>query len=271
VHLKDVVLADDVDLEQIAALTPGFTGADLANLINEAALLATRRGAEQIHLADFTAAIERIVAGLEKKSRILNPLEHRVVAYHELGHAFVAMSLPGQDPVHKISIIPRGIGALGYTIQRPTEDRFLMTRVELENKMAVLLGGRAAELVFFEHLSTGAADDLVKATDIARSMVLRYGMNEKLGHVVYEREQQSMLGPPGTFDGRGEQMYRRDRTLYRSCGARSGWACAPARSPDSEGPSEAAGRDRPSPARKGNPRPERPCRRTREARKLATA
>jgi cell division protease FtsH len=205
VHLKSAVLADDVEVEQIAALTPGFTGADLANLVNEAALLATRRGADRVHLADFTAAIERIIAGLEKKSRILNPREHRVVAYHELGHAFVAMSLPDQDPVHKISIIPRGIGALGYTIQRPTEDRFLMTRVELENKMAVLLGGRAAEQVFFDQLSTGASDDLVKATNIARSMVLRYGMNEKLGHVAYEREPQSMLGSPFPPQGHGQE------------------------------------------------------------------
>ncbi|MGH6811429.1 MAG: ATP-dependent zinc metalloprotease FtsH [Methylocella sp.] len=194
VHLKKALLAPDVDPEQIAALTPGFTGADLANLVNEAALLATRRGAERVNRDDFTLAIERIVAGLEKKHRILIPKERRVVAYHELGHAIVAMALPGQDPVHKVSIIPRGISALGYTIQRPTEDRFLMTRDELENRMAVLLGGRAAELVFFHHLSTGAADDLMKATDIARSMVLRYGMNEQLGHVAYERDRRPMLG-----------------------------------------------------------------------------
>jgi cell division protease FtsH len=190
------VLATDVDPEQIAELTPGFTGADLANLVNEAALLATRRGADSVHLSDFTAAVERIVAGLEKKNRLLIPKERRIVAYHELGHAIVAMSLPGQDPVHKISIIPRGIGSLGYTIQRPTEDRFLMTEEELENRMAVLLGGRAAEYIFFHHLSTGAADDLVKATDTARSMVLRYGMDKDLGHVAYERERPPMLGPP---------------------------------------------------------------------------
>ena len=195
VHLKKAVLATDVDPKQVAELTPGFTGADLANLVNEAALLATRRGADSVHLTDFTAAVERIVAGLEKKNRLLIPKERRIVAYHELGHAIVAMALPGQDPVHKISIIPRGIGALGYTIQRPTEDRFLMTREELENRMAVLLGGRAAEYVFFNHLSTGAADDLVKATDIARSMVLRYGMDKDLGHVAYERERQPILGP----------------------------------------------------------------------------
>jgi cell division protease FtsH len=196
VHLKKAVLATDVDPEQIAALTPGFTGADLANLVNEAALLATRRGADSVHLTDFSAAVERVVAGLEKRNRLLIPKERRAVAYHELGHAIVAMALPGQDPIHKISIIPRGIGALGYTIQRPTDDRFLLTQEELENRMAVLLGGRAAEHIFFHHLSTGAADDLVKATEIARSMVLRYGMDRLLGHVAYERQRAPMLGGP---------------------------------------------------------------------------
>jgi cell division protease FtsH len=194
--LKKAVVASDFKPEQIAELTPGFTGADLANLVNEAALLATRRGADSVHLTDFTAAVERIVAGLEKKNRLLIPKEREIVAYHELGHAIVAMALPGQDPVHKISIIPRGIGALGYTIQRPTEDRFLMTREELKNRMAVLLGGRAAEYIFFHHLSTDAADDLVKATNTARSMVLRYGMDKDLGHVAYERERPPMLGTP---------------------------------------------------------------------------
>ena len=196
VHIKKVRLDHDADPEKIAALTPGFSGADLANLVNEAALLATRRGAETVTLEDFTQAVERIVAGLEKKNRLLNPDERRIVAYHEMGHALVATTLPGADPVHKISIIPRGVGALGYTIQRPTEDRFLMTREELENKMAVLLGGRAAEHVVFRHLSTGAADDLAKVTDIARSMVMRYGMVEKLGHVAYEAERPLFLGAP---------------------------------------------------------------------------
>jgi cell division protease FtsH len=193
VHSKKIKLQHGVDLEQVAALTPGFTGADLANLVNEAALLATRRGAESVSLADFTQAIERIVAGLEKKNRLLNPKERRIVAHHELGHAMVAMALPGTDPVHKVSIIPRGVGALGYTIQRPIEDRFLMTRGELENKMAVLLGGRAAEDVVFGHLSTGAADDLAKVTDIARSMVMRYGMVKSLGHVAYDEERSPFL------------------------------------------------------------------------------
>lgn len=193
VHAKKVKLNMDVKIEQVAALTPGFTGADLANLINEATLLATRRNAASVTMDDFNNAIERIVAGLEKRNRLLNPNERRVVAFHELGHAMVALALPGTDEVHKVSIIPRGVGALGYTIQRPTEDRFLMTRVELQNKMAVLLGGRAAEQVVFNEVSTGASDDLVRATDIARAMVLRYGMSEALGNVAYDREQSAFL------------------------------------------------------------------------------
>src|SRR5262249_17157038 len=155
-----------------------------------------RRGASQIGMSDFNVAIERIVAGLEKKNRLLNPREREIVAHHEMGHAFVASALAGTDPVHKISIIPRGIGALGYTIQRPTEDRYLMTRDELENKMAVLLGGRAAEHLVFGHLSTGAADDLSKATEIARSMVTRFGMGADLGPVTYETEPSSFFGQP---------------------------------------------------------------------------
>nr|WP_268993686.1 ATP-dependent zinc metalloprotease FtsH [Stutzerimonas stutzeri] len=194
VHLKKSRLGTDVDPQAIAALTPGFTGADLANLVNEATLLATRRNAEAVAMQDFTAAIERIIAGLEKRNRLLNPREREIVAYHEMGHALVAMALPGVDPVHKVSIIPRGMGALGYTIQRPTEDRFLMTREELENKMAVLLGGRAAEWLVFAHLSTGAADDLAKVTDIARAMVTRYGMSTRLGHLALEREPNAFLG-----------------------------------------------------------------------------
>ena len=193
VHVKKVTLAPDVKLEEVAALTPGFTGADLANLVNEAALVATRRKAEQVSIEDFTAAIERIVAGLEKRNRLLNPKEREVVAHHEMGHAIAAAAQPGCDPVHKISIIPRGIGALGYTIQRPTEDRYLMTREELEAKMTVLLAGRTAEEVIFGHLSTGAADDLSKATDIARSMVVRYGMWPELGPLAYETEPSGFL------------------------------------------------------------------------------
>ncbi|HEV8678718.1 MAG TPA: ATP-dependent zinc metalloprotease FtsH [Stellaceae bacterium] len=202
VHSRKIHMEAQVDLETVAALTPGFTGADLANLVNEAALLATRRGGEAVTLDDFTGAMERIVAGLEKKNRLLNPHEREVVAHHEMGHALVALSLPGSDKVHKVSIIPRGIGSLGYTIQRPTEDRFLMTRQELENKMAVLLGGRAAEHIVFGELSTGAADDLVKVSDIARSIVTRYGMTDELGMVVYEKTSHSFLGseqPPMTY------------------------------------------------------------------------
>ena len=193
VHMKKVKISKEVNAEQVAALTPGFTGADLANLVNEAALLATRRSGEEVTLDDFTRAVERIVAGLEKKNRVLNREERRIVAHHEMGHALVALALPGTDPVHKVSIIPRGVAALGYTIQRPTEDRFVMTREELENKMAVLLGGRAAEELCFGHLSTGAADDLAKATDIARSMVMRYGMVPALGDVAYEEERSPFL------------------------------------------------------------------------------
>jgi cell division protease FtsH len=193
VHLRKSKLAADVNSEQIAALTPGFTGADLANLVNEATLLATRRNADSVAMNDFNNAIERMVAGLEKRNRLLNPLERRVVAYHELGHAMVALALPGTDTVHKVSIIPHGVGALGYTIQRPTEDRYLMTRAELEHKMAGLLGGRAAEQLVFGEISTGAADDLAKATDIARAMVLRYGMSEALGNVAYDRDRSPFL------------------------------------------------------------------------------
>ncbi|MGB7757014.1 MAG: ATP-dependent zinc metalloprotease FtsH, partial [Salinisphaera sp.] len=206
VHVKKIRLADDVALEQIAALTTGFTGADLANLVNEAALLATRRRAEAVTMLDFNNAIERIVAGLEKKNRILNPREREIVAHHEMGHALMTRLLPGVDPVHKVSIIPRGIGALGYTLQRPTEDRFLMTREELENKIAVLLGGRAAEKLVYGHLSTGAADDLSKATDLARSMVTRYGMDEQLGYVTYDHEPASLLGPGG-YGGSSERPF----------------------------------------------------------------
>ena len=194
VHVRKVVLAPDVDFDQIAGLTPGFTGADIANLVNEAAIIATRRHAEAVALEDFTAAIERIVAGLEKKSRVLNQQERRRVAYHEMGHALVAASLPGVDPVHKVSIIPRGVGALGYTMQRPTEDRFLLARHDLENRIAVLMGGRAAEgLVFEGELSTGAADDLQRATEIAMQMVTRYGMNETLGPRTYAPPPQPFL------------------------------------------------------------------------------
>lgn len=190
VHAKQVALGPDADLENIAAMTPGFSGADLANVINEAALLAVRRGKDQVGISELQEAVERVIAGLEKKNRVLNKMEKERVAYHETGHALAAMSLPGSDQVQKISIIPRGIAALGYTLQLPTEDRFLMTKSELENKVAVLLGGRIAEELIFGEASTGAQNDLVKATDIAKSMVKAYGMSEKLGTITLERERQ---------------------------------------------------------------------------------
>ncbi len=192
-HLKDKQISPDVRLEDLASLTPGFTGADLENLANEAAMLATRRGAPSVAMEDFSEAVERVIAGLEKKSRILIPRERRTVAYHEMGHALVALAIPGTDPVEKVSIIPRGIGALGYTLQLPTDDRFLMSRQELLDKMAVLFGGRAAEMLIGPDVSTGAADDLQKATDIARGIVMRYGMDQRLGPVTWDPGQQ------GTF------------------------------------------------------------------------
>lgn len=218
VHMKKITLAANTDSEKVAALTPGFSGAELANLVNEAALVATRRNGESVTVEDFTVAVERIVAGLEKKNRVLNAHERTVVAYHEMGHALVAMGLPGTDPVHKISIIPRGVGALGYTIQRPTEDRFLMTRAELENKMAVLLGGRAAEQLVFGEVSTGAADDLQKVTAIARSIVMRFGMDAELGNVAYESERGNFLGqaaPPQ------ERSYSEETAREIDCAVRT--------------------------------------------------
>src|SRR5215475_2204068 len=190
VHAKNVALDPDADLETIAAMTPGFSGADLANVINEGALLAVRRGKDRVGLSELQEAVERVIAGLEKKNRVLNKMERERVAYHETGHAVVALSLPGSDPVQKISIIPRGIAALGYTLQLPTEDRFLMTKSELENKVSVLLGGRIADELFFGEASTGAQNDLFKATDIAKSMVKAYGMSEKVGTITLERERQ---------------------------------------------------------------------------------
>ena len=195
VHVVKIQLAPDVDLDQVAGMTTGFTGADLANLVNEAAIAATRRNAKAVDLDDFTVAIERIVAGLEKKSRVLSAAERRRVAYHEMGHALVAASLSGVDPVHKVSIIPRGVGALGYTMQRPTEDRFLLTSEDLKHRIAVLMGGRAAErLVFDGDISTGAADDLQHATEIAMEMVTRFGMDPLIGDRIYAPAPQPFLG-----------------------------------------------------------------------------
>jgi cell division protease FtsH len=199
VHVRKIRIGNDVDLEKLAALTAGLTGADIANLINEAAIAATRRNAAAVAMEDFTVAIERIVAGVEKKSRVLSKEERRRVAYHEMGHALVAASLPGVDPVHKVSIIPRGVGALGYTMQRPTEDRFLLAASELKNRIAVLMGGRAAEqAIFGGDVSTGAADDLQRATEIAIEMVTRYGMDQKVGQRTYASRPQNFL--PGVQD-----------------------------------------------------------------------
>jgi cell division protease FtsH len=184
VHLKSIKYDENLDIERLANMTPGMVGADLANLVNEAALLAVRRGKPRAEMPEFQEAVERVVAGLEKKNRVINPREKQIVAYHELGHAIVAMALPGTDPVHKVTIIPRGIAALGYTMQVPTEDRFLMSRSELENKIATLLGGRAAEEIISGDISTGAHNDLSRATDIARSMVKEYGMS-RIGQVYY--------------------------------------------------------------------------------------
>ena len=188
IYAHEVKLAPDADLDVIAAMTPGFAGADLANIVNESALLAVRRDKTSIGLEELQEAVERVIAGLEKKNRVLNPAEKERVAHHEVGHALMALALPGSDTVQKISIIPRGVAALGYTLQLPTEDRFLMTQSELENRIAVLLGGRIAEELVYNEVSTGAQDDLLKATDIARSMIKAYGMSPKFGQVSFERD-----------------------------------------------------------------------------------
>jgi cell division protease FtsH len=202
IHSKNVVLGSEVDLHKIAGRTPGFVGADLANLINEAALLAARKDKEKVGMADFDEAIDRVVAGLQKKNRVMNPKEKEIVAFHESGHAIVAESVEHADPVHKISIIPRGIAALGYTQQQPTEDRYLMTRSELLDRLAVLLGGRIAEELVFKEISTGAQNDLQRATDIARSMVTEYGMSDRLGLVSYEHPRQPMFLPESFSSGK---------------------------------------------------------------------
>ena len=197
VHLKKIKAVEDLDVGKLANMTPGMVGADLANLVNEAALLAVRRDKKEVGMPEFEEAVERIIAGLEKKNRVINAEERQIVAYHEMGHALVALSLPGTDPVQKISIIPRGIAALGYTMQVPTEDRFLMKRTELLNKIACLLGGRAAEEIIFGDISTGAHNDLARATDISRSMIKEYGMSDKLGQVYFAREPRSSFFDTG--------------------------------------------------------------------------
>ncbi len=188
VHLKNIKVVKGLEIEKVAAMTPGMVGADLANLVNEAALLAVRKNKKKVSMAEFEEAIERVIAGLEKKNRLINPKEREIVAYHELGHAVIALSLPDADPVQKISIIPRGIAALGYTLQLPTEDRFLMKKNELLTRIATLLGGRAAEELIINDISTGAHNDLSRATDIALSMVKEYGMSSKVGQVYFARK-----------------------------------------------------------------------------------
>ncbi|RJQ77484.1 MAG: ATP-dependent metallopeptidase FtsH/Yme1/Tma family protein [Desulfobacteraceae bacterium] len=202
IHSRNVLLGPEVDLRKIAGRTPGFVGADLANIINEAALLAARNNKETVELSDFDEAIDRVVAGLQKKNRVMNAQEKEIVAFHESGHAIVAESVEHADPVHKISIIPRGIAALGYTQQQPTEDRYLLTRSELIDRLAVLLGGRVAEELVFNEISTGAQNDLQRASDIARAMVVQYGMSERLGLVSYERPRQPLFLPESFSPGK---------------------------------------------------------------------
>jgi cell division protease FtsH len=193
IHTRIIKLSPEVNLNTLAARTPGMVGSDLANIVNEAALLAARKNKQMVEMDDFEEAIDRVVAGLEKRNRLMNPKEKEIVAYHETGHALVAEALPTTDKVHRVSIIPRGIGALGYTMQLPTEDRYLMTKTELEDRMAVMMGGRVAEEIVFQEISTGAQNDLYRASEIARSMIREYGMSEKLGPMTFERERRPMF------------------------------------------------------------------------------
>jgi cell division protease FtsH len=202
IHTRNIKLSPEVNLKVIASRTPGFVGADLANIVNEAALLAARKNKESVEMADIEEAIDRVVAGLEKKNRLMSKKEKEIVAFHESGHAVVASLLPNADPVRRISIIPRGISALGYTLQLPTEDRYLMTKTELLDRLAVLLGGRVAEEIIFGEISTGAHNDLQRATDIATSMVKEYGMSEKLGYVTFEKEKQPLFLPSSIFSSK---------------------------------------------------------------------
>jgi len=212
IYLQKVKKIGDLDIDRLASMTAGMVGADLANLVNEATLLAVRGKKDKVEMAQFEEAVERVIAGLEKKNRLINPEERKIVAYHELGHAIVSMSLPGTDPVQKITIVPRGIAALGYTMQLPTEDRFLMSKTELLNKIATLLGGRAAEQTIFDEISTGAHNDLAKATGIARSMVIEYGMSENLGQVYLKGEPKLQFLQQGMAD-RGEYSDETSRMI----------------------------------------------------------
>ncbi len=214
IHVRNVRMANDVDLGKVAGMTPGFAGADLENVVNEAALLTARRNKETVTMAEFQEAIERIVAGLEKKNRLINEKERKIVAYHEIGHAMVALVLPETEPVEKISIIPRGIAALGYTLQMPTEDRYLMSKTELLHRISVLLGGRASEEITFGDITTGASNDIGRATDIARHMVTQYGMNTNLGQIAYGKQVQSFLLP---MQGMSEKDYSEQTAREIDC------------------------------------------------------
>jgi cell division protease FtsH len=204
IHVRGVKLSKDVDISVVASRTPGFVGADLANIVNEAALLAARKNKTEVDMTDFEAAIDRVVAGLEKKRRVMNKKEKEIVAYHECGHTIVAELLPTTDPVHRVSIVQRGIAALGYTLQLPTEDRYLMTRTELLDKLCVMLGGRVAEELIFNEVSTGAQNDLQRAAIIARSMVTEYGMTEKFGPLTFEKERRPLFLDIGLPQGAKE-------------------------------------------------------------------
>ena len=218
IHSQKVKLSPDFDLDRAARITPGFSGADLENVMNEAALLAARRHESGVTLQDFEAAIERIVAGPEKKSRIMNEQERTTVAYHESGHALVAELVPHADPVAKVSIVPHGKGALGFTMQMPTEDRYLLTREELEDRLAVMLGGRAAEQVVFNVISTGASDDIHRASELARRMVTEFGMSDKLGTVRYATEQYQFLSGDTTTSASQETLKIIDEEVQRIIG-----------------------------------------------------
>ena len=215
IHTKNVKLSPDFDLNRAARMTPGFSGADLENVVNEAALLAARRGAAAVTMQDFEAAIERVVAGPEKKTRVMNDQERTAVAYHESGHALVAELVPHGDPVAKVSIVPRGRGALGYTMQMPTEDRYLLNREELEDRIAIMLGGRAAELIVFETISTGASDDIMRASELTRRMVMEFGMSDKLGTVRYATQQYQFLSGDTTANASPETLKIIDEEVQR--------------------------------------------------------
>jgi cell division protease FtsH len=215
IHSQNIRLSPDFDLERAARITPGFSGADLENVMNEAALLAARRNAEAVTMQDFEAAIERVVAGPEKKSRVMNEQERTAVAYHESGHALVAELVPHADPVAKVSIVPHGRGALGYTMQMPTEDRYLMTREELQDRLAVMLGGRAAEQVVFATISTGASDDIQRASELARRMVMEFGMSDKLGTVRYATQKYQYLSGDTTANASPETLKIIDEEVQR--------------------------------------------------------